>query len=46
MVARCLVMLLMVVTGAGIALRATIDARLREWVVSPVLGGAWLMQRR
>jgi transporter family-2 protein len=30
-------MLLMVVAGAGIAFQAAINARLREWVVSPTL---------
>lgn len=34
---RSLVTLLMVVAGAGIAFQATINARLREWVVSPTL---------
>ncbi len=34
---RYLVMLLMVVAGAGIAFQAAINARLREWVLSPAL---------
>lgn len=34
---RYLVTLLMVIAGAGVAFQATINARLREWVVSPPL---------
>jgi len=34
---RYLVVFLMVVAGGGIAFQATINARLREWVVSPAL---------